>query len=35
MTSFGAFHSKKIATVEQMFLSAVISHNVIQKKLIT
>lgn len=34
MTSFGTFHSEKIATVEQMFLSAVISHSATQEKLI-
>lgn len=34
MTSFGAFYSEKIATVEQMFPSAVISHNATEEKLI-
>lgn len=34
MTSFGAFHSEKIAAVEQMYLSAIISYNATQEKLI-
>lgn len=34
MTSFGAFYSEKVATVEQMFPSAVISHNATEEKLI-
>lgn len=34
MTQFRAFHSGKIATVEQMFLSAVLSHSAAQEKFI-